>query len=48
MSAQIRVNYPVLPWLKLVVFSIAFGVWLAENTAKAASRRCTQSVCWHC
>ncbi len=31
-------NYPVLPWLELVVFGIALGKWLATNPRQAYSR----------
>lgn len=32
------VNYPVLPWLKLVVLGIALGHWLAQGPRQAFSR----------
>jgi hypothetical protein len=32
------VNYPVLPWLELVVLGMVFGHWLAEDTRKAYGR----------
>jgi uncharacterized membrane protein len=32
------VNYPVLPWLELVVFGLAFGQWLAEDRRRAYRR----------
>jgi uncharacterized membrane protein len=32
------VNYPVLPWLELVVFGLAFGYWLAEDPRRAFKR----------
>jgi uncharacterized membrane protein len=28
---ELWVNYPVLPWLELVLFGMAFGGWLAKN-----------------
>jgi uncharacterized membrane protein len=28
-------NYPVLPWLELVIFGIAFGHWLVEDEQRA-------------
>ncbi len=31
-------NYPVLPWLELVIFGIAFGRWLADDTPQAYRR----------
>jgi uncharacterized membrane protein len=34
----IWVNYPVLPWLELVVFGLAFGAWLSRDPQQAASR----------
>ncbi|MDY7075459.1 MAG: heparan-alpha-glucosaminide N-acetyltransferase domain-containing protein [Chloroflexota bacterium] len=37
-SKQLWVNYPVLPWLKLVTFGILFGQWMVEDTRKAFER----------
>jgi len=31
-------NYPVLPWLELVIFGIAFGHWLVEDEQRAYRR----------
>ena len=31
-------NYPVLPWLELVIFGLAFGHWLAESEQRAYRR----------
>jgi uncharacterized membrane protein len=31
-------NYPVLPWLELVVFGMAFGRWLLEDARRAFDR----------
>ncbi|HSD82436.1 MAG TPA: heparan-alpha-glucosaminide N-acetyltransferase domain-containing protein [Anaerolineae bacterium] len=31
-------NYPILPWLKLVIFGIAFGHWLVDDTPQAYRR----------
>jgi uncharacterized membrane protein len=31
-------NYPVLPWLELVIFGIAFGQWLAGDAPRAYRR----------
>jgi uncharacterized membrane protein len=31
-------NYPILPWLELVIFGLAFGHWLAEDTPQAYRR----------
>jgi uncharacterized membrane protein len=31
-------NYPVLPWLELVIFGIAFGQWLADDAPQAYRR----------
>ena len=31
-------NYPVLPWLELVIFGIAFGQWLVEDEQRAYRR----------
>ncbi|NIM96466.1 MAG: DUF1624 domain-containing protein [Anaerolineales bacterium] len=31
-------NYPVIPWLELVVFGILFGHWLLEDSKKAYER----------
>ena len=31
-------NYPVLPWLELVIFGIAFGHWLVEDKGRAWGR----------
>ncbi len=28
-------NYPILPWLELVVFGLAFGYWMADDPQKA-------------
>jgi uncharacterized membrane protein len=32
------VNYPVLPWLGLVTFGMAFGHWLADDARRAFAR----------
>jgi uncharacterized membrane protein len=32
------VTYPVLPWLELIVFGLAFGQWLAEDPRRAFKR----------
>lgn len=37
-GAALWSNYPVLPWLELVVFGIAIGGWLARDPLKAYSR----------
>jgi uncharacterized membrane protein len=37
-NAGLWVNYPVLPWLELVVLGMVFGHWLAEDTRKACGR----------
>jgi uncharacterized membrane protein len=31
-------NYPILPWLELVVFGILFGSWLVKDQGKAYNR----------
>jgi uncharacterized membrane protein len=31
-------NYPILPWLELVIFGIAFGQWLAADAPQAYRR----------
>lgn len=31
-------NYPLLPWLELVIFGIAFGQWLADDAPQAYRR----------
>jgi uncharacterized membrane protein len=31
-------NYPILPWLELVVFGILFGQWVVKDSAKALKR----------
>jgi uncharacterized membrane protein len=31
-------NYPVLPWLELVIFGLAFGRWLVEGEQRAYRR----------
>jgi len=31
-------NYPILPWLELVTFGLAFGNWLADNPTRAYRR----------
>jgi len=31
-------NYPILPWLELVTFGMAFGRWLADNPRQAFER----------
>ena len=31
-------NYPVLPWLELVIFGFVFGIWLKEDRQKAFKR----------
>ena len=37
-NRQLWVNYPVLPWLGLVIFGMAFGHWLVDNPGKAFKR----------
>jgi len=37
-SLQFWVNYPVLPWLGLVTFGMAFGHWLVDSPGKAFKR----------
>ena len=37
-GGMLWVNYPLLPWLELVVFGLAFGRWLAEDPRKAFKR----------
>jgi uncharacterized membrane protein len=37
-SPEFWVNYPVLPWLELVVLGMVFGHWLAEDSRKAYSQ----------
>ena len=37
-GGMLWVNYPVLPWLELVVLGLAFGQWLAEDPRKAFKR----------
>jgi uncharacterized membrane protein len=37
-NLQLWVNYPVLPWLGLVTFGMAFGHWLVDNAGKAFKR----------
>ncbi len=32
------VNYPVLPWLPLMLFGMTFGYWLVDDTKKAFGR----------
>jgi len=35
---ELWVNYPVLPWLELVTFGMAFGQWLVDDPRKAFER----------
>jgi uncharacterized membrane protein len=37
-SAHLWVNYPVLPWLGLVIFGMAFGRWLLADQRRGAVR----------
>jgi len=37
-NLQLWVNYPVLPWLGLVTFGMAFGHWLVDSPGKAFKR----------
>ena len=37
-DARIWVNYPVLPWMELVTFGMAFGHWLAKDAPRAFDR----------
>lgn len=37
-SRVLWVNYPLLPWLALTLFGLAFGIWLKRNPT--AARRC--------
>jgi uncharacterized membrane protein len=37
-DARLWVNYPVLPWLELVTFGMAFGHWLADDAGKTFER----------
>ena len=37
-TAQFWANYPILPWLELVLFGIVFGYWLVDNPERAYGR----------
>jgi uncharacterized membrane protein len=37
-GALLWTNYPVLPWLELVTFGLAFGQWLADDPRRAFRR----------
>ncbi len=37
-DVQLWSNYPILPWLELVVFGILFGHWLRSNPVRAYRR----------
>jgi uncharacterized membrane protein len=37
-NLQFWVNYPVLPWLGLVIFGMAFGHWLVDDAGEAFKR----------
>lgn len=37
-SLDFWVNYPVLPWLELVIFGLAFGCWLVSDPRQAFRR----------
>ena len=37
-DARLWVNYPVLPWMELVTFGMAFGHWLADDARRAFDR----------
>jgi uncharacterized membrane protein len=37
-NARLWVNYPILPWLELVTFGMAFGHWLVADARKAFDR----------
>jgi uncharacterized membrane protein len=37
-DARLWVNYPVLPWLELVTFGMAFGHWLVDDARRAFER----------
>jgi uncharacterized membrane protein len=34
-STEFFVNYPILPWMELVTFGLAFGYWLEDSPRKA-------------
>ena len=36
-NASLWSNYPILPWLELVVFGILFGHWLKRDQVQAYS-----------
>lgn len=38
------VNYPILQWIELVIFGLAFGHWLADIAHKAFHRACACGV----
>jgi len=37
-TIEIWSNYPILPWLELVIFGFVFGTWLKEDQQKAFKR----------
>jgi uncharacterized membrane protein len=37
-GAELWVNYPILPWLELVTFGMAFGHWLLGDARRAFAR----------
>jgi len=43
-NARLWVNYPVLPWMGLVTFGMAFGHWLAKDARRAFDRAITVGV----
>jgi uncharacterized membrane protein len=37
-GARLWVNYPILPWLELVTFGMAFGHWLVDDAQRPLTR----------
>jgi uncharacterized membrane protein len=37
-NARLWVNYPILPWLELVTFGMAFGHWVGDDARRAFDR----------
>jgi uncharacterized membrane protein len=37
-NLELWANYPVLPWLELAIFGMAFGYWLVDDPRKAFER----------
>jgi uncharacterized membrane protein len=45
-DGRVWVNYPILPWLELVTFGMAFGHWVAEDATRAFGRALKLGACF--